>query len=147
MDTVRILSLNIWNRSGPWDARLPLICAGLATEAADVVGLQEVMCMQGPLGTLSQLDAIVDGLPQPGQLLIVGGDTLLAVCRATGAQALLAGASRRTGWGCATLVGGRWHGTCCHSRSGAFGDPDDLLNMLRLLTGDASTQILRKETK
>lgn len=65
MDTVRILSLNIWNRSGPWDARLPLICAGLATEAADVVGLQEVMCMQGPLGTLSQLDAIVDGLPQP----------------------------------------------------------------------------------
>lgn len=65
MDTVRILSLNIWNRSGPWDARLPLICAGLATEAADIVGLQEVMCMQGPLGTLSQLDAIVDGLPQP----------------------------------------------------------------------------------
>jgi endonuclease/exonuclease/phosphatase family metal-dependent hydrolase len=62
MDAVRILSLNIWNRSGPWDARLPLICSGLSAEAADIVGLQEVLCMQGPLGTLSQLDAIVDGL-------------------------------------------------------------------------------------
>ncbi len=93
------------------------------------------------------IERIVDGLPQPGQLLIVGGDTLLAVCRATGAQALLAGASQRTGWGCATLVGGRWHETRCHSRSGAFGDPDDLVNMMRLLTGDASSQTLRKETK
>ena len=93
------------------------------------------------------IQRIVDGLPQPRQLLIVGGDTLLGVCRATGAQALLAGASQRTGWGCATLVGGRWDGTRCHSRSGAFGDPDDLVNMMRLLTGDASSQILRKETK
>lgn len=62
MDVVRVLTLNIWNRSGPWDARLPRICAGLAAEAADVVGLQEVMCMSNPLGTISQLDAIVEGL-------------------------------------------------------------------------------------
>ncbi len=74
MDVVRVLSLNIWNRSGPWDARLPLICAGLAAEAADVVGLQEVMCMQGPLGTISQLDAIVDGLR--GQPAAANGSTL-----------------------------------------------------------------------
>ena len=62
MDVLRVLTLNIWNRSGPWDARLPLIQQGLATEAADIVGLQEVLCMQGPLGHVSQLDAIVDGL-------------------------------------------------------------------------------------
>ena len=78
---------------------------------------------------------IVDGLPQPGQLLIVGGDTLLAICRATGAHALLAGASIRTGWGCASLVGGAWDGTRCYSRSGAFGGADDLLMMIRLLDG------------
>ena len=83
---------------------------------------------------------IVDGLPPPGQLLIVGGDTLLAICRATGAQALLAGASIRAGWGCASLVGGAWDGTRCYSRSGAFGDPDDLVKMMRLLTGDANLQ-------
>lgn len=58
MDTLRVLSINIWNRSGPWEARLPLLRAGLATEAAHIVGLQEVMCMQGPLGTLSQLDEL-----------------------------------------------------------------------------------------
>jgi endonuclease/exonuclease/phosphatase family metal-dependent hydrolase len=56
MDTLRVLSLNIWNRSGPWEARLPLLRAGLAAEAAHIVGLQEVMCMAGPLGSLSQLD-------------------------------------------------------------------------------------------
>ncbi len=78
---------------------------------------------------------IVDGLPQPGQLLIVGGDTLLAICRATGAHALLAGVSIRTGWGCASLVGGVWDGTRCYSRSGAFGGVDDLLMMIRLLNG------------
>ena len=78
---------------------------------------------------------IVDGLPQPGQLLIVGGDTLLAICRATGAQALLAGASIRTGWGGARLIGGVWDGVPCYSRSGAFGGADDLLMMIRLLNG------------
>jgi D-threonate/D-erythronate kinase len=78
---------------------------------------------------------LVDGLPQPGQLLIVGGDTLLAICRATGAQALLAGASIRAGWGCARLIGGVWDGVPCYSRSGAFGGADDLLMMIRLLSG------------
>ena len=78
---------------------------------------------------------IVDGLPRPGQLLIVGGDTLLAICRATGAHALLAGASIRTGWGCARLIGGVWDGVPCYSRSGAFGGVDDLLMMIRLLNG------------
>ena len=81
------------------------------------------------------IQRIVDDLPQPGQLLIVGGDTLLAICRATGAHALLAGASIRTGWGCASLVGGAWDGTRCYSRSGAFGGADDLLMMIRLLDG------------
>lgn len=81
------------------------------------------------------IECIVDGLPQPGELLIVGGDTLLAICRATGAHALLAGASIRTGWGCASLVGGVWDGTRCYSRSGAFGGVDDLLMMIRLLNG------------
>ena len=81
------------------------------------------------------IDTLTQGLPTPGQLLVVGGDTLLGVCRATGAHALIANASVRPGWGCATLLGGRWDGTRCHSRSGAFGEPDDLLQMLRMLTG------------
>lgn len=59
MHALRVVCLNIWNRSGPWDARLPLIRAGLRAEAADIVALQEVLCMSGPAGDLSQLDDIV----------------------------------------------------------------------------------------
>jgi endonuclease/exonuclease/phosphatase family metal-dependent hydrolase len=39
----RVLTLNIWNRLGPWDERLAAIRATLATESPDVVGLQEVI--------------------------------------------------------------------------------------------------------
>lgn len=76
---------------------------------------------------------LVEHLPRPGQLLVIGGDTLLALCRATGAQALLAHPSARPGWGCARLIGGAWDGVPCYSRSGAFGAPDDLIEMIRLL--------------
>jgi uncharacterized protein YgbK (DUF1537 family) len=78
---------------------------------------------------------IVDALPRPGQLVVIGGDTLLALCRASAATALLAHPSVRPGWGCARLIGGTWDGVPCYSRSGAFGAPDDLVEMIRLLDG------------
>jgi len=84
------------------------------------------------------VERIVTGLPAPKQLMIVGGDTLLSICRATGTEALLAGASIQNGWGRATLVGGHWHGTHCHSRSGAFGSPDDLIQMQQRLRRDTN---------
>lgn len=80
-----------------------------------------------------QIEAIAARAPRPGALLVIGGDTLRALCRATGAQALVARTGAREGWGCARLVGGRWDGTVCHSRSGAFGPPDDLLAMCGLV--------------
>lgn len=76
---------------------------------------------------------LVDTLPRPDNLVVVGGDTLLALCRAAGVQSLLAGAGPRSGWGCARLQGGAWHGVTCYSRSGAFGAPDDLSALLALL--------------
>jgi len=107
-----------------------------AAHARFDLSLRREMTLDESMALLQQnIQRIVDDLPQPGQLLIVGGDTLLAVCRATGAHALLAGASIRTGWGCASLVGGAWDGTRCYSRSGAFGGADDLLMMIRLLDG------------
>lgn len=69
---------------------------------------------------------LVDRLPRPGQLVVVGGDTLLGLCRASGAAGLLAYPSIRPGWGCARLMGGTWDGVPCYSRSGAFGAADDL---------------------
>lgn len=41
-----VLTLNLWNRSGPWDDRLKLIRAGLAALRPDIVTLQEVTRME-----------------------------------------------------------------------------------------------------
>ncbi len=43
MDLLRVVTLNIWNRQGPWDERAKLIRKGLASLAPDLVGLQEVL--------------------------------------------------------------------------------------------------------
>ena len=42
-DRLSVLTLNIWNRQGPWIERAPLIKKGLAALSADLVGLQEVL--------------------------------------------------------------------------------------------------------
>mgnify|MGYP006270840837 CR=1 FL=1 len=76
---------------------------------------------------------IVSAGTRPAALVVIGGDTLLTLCRAAGAVALMAGASPRTGWGHARLSGGVWNDVPCYSRSGAFGDADDLATMVRLL--------------
>jgi endonuclease/exonuclease/phosphatase family metal-dependent hydrolase len=41
--TLKILTINIWNRQGPWEARRALLKAGIEALAPDVVGVQEVM--------------------------------------------------------------------------------------------------------
>lgn len=40
---LRVLSLNIWNREGPWPARRALIRDWIARLAPDVIGMQEVL--------------------------------------------------------------------------------------------------------
>jgi hypothetical protein len=40
--TLRVATLNIWNRSGPWPDRLPLIRRELQRLGPAVIGLQEV---------------------------------------------------------------------------------------------------------
>lgn len=83
-----------------------------------------------PEDALRRLEAnarrLVENLPVPGRLIVVGGDTLLSLCRASAAVGLSARSSIRPGWGCARLMGGTWDGVPCYSRSGAFGAADDL---------------------
>jgi endonuclease/exonuclease/phosphatase family metal-dependent hydrolase len=43
VETLRVATLNIWNKSGPWPARLALIREQLSELSPDVVGLQEVL--------------------------------------------------------------------------------------------------------
>ncbi|WP_441285693.1 endonuclease/exonuclease/phosphatase family protein [Sorangium sp. KYC3313] len=56
--SLRVLTLNIWNRHDPWEARLELIREGLRELDPDVVGLQEVLSHEGR----SLADDIADGL-------------------------------------------------------------------------------------
>jgi endonuclease/exonuclease/phosphatase family metal-dependent hydrolase len=58
-DVWRVATLNIWNRSGPWPQRLPLIREGLRALDADAIGLQEVL---GFSGLPSQAHEIADGM-------------------------------------------------------------------------------------
>ena len=46
-DLWRIVTLNIWNRQGPWPERLPLIIEGLRALDADAISLQEVLALAG----------------------------------------------------------------------------------------------------
>lgn len=94
----------------------------------ETVGQDEAMRR---LGMNTRL--LVERLPTPGQLVVVGGDTLLGLCRASGAEGLLAHPSVRQGWGCARLMGGVWDGVPCYSRSGAFGAADDLVALFGAL--------------
>jgi endonuclease/exonuclease/phosphatase family metal-dependent hydrolase len=59
MDRLKVLTINIWNRSGPWEKRLELIREGLATLEPDLIGLQEVLSMPGQQ---SQADHIAAGM-------------------------------------------------------------------------------------
>jgi endonuclease/exonuclease/phosphatase family metal-dependent hydrolase len=58
-DTWRAVTLNIWNRQGPWLQRLPLIQRGLSALEPDFVALQEVL---GFTGMPSQAHEIAAGL-------------------------------------------------------------------------------------
>ncbi len=62
-DTLRVVTLNIWNTQGPWPERLRLIRSELQELRPDIVGLQEVLHLdQAPPGTVDQAQAIADGL-------------------------------------------------------------------------------------
>ena len=46
MKTLRVATLNIWNRFGPWEERLAAIRAGVEVLSPDILGLQEVVRLE-----------------------------------------------------------------------------------------------------
>lgn len=64
MEPLRIVTLNIWNRSGPWPERLALIRVELERLNPDVLGLQEVLRLETsrpPSGLEDQAAEIAEG--------------------------------------------------------------------------------------
>lgn len=85
-----------------------------------------------------QAHKIARNAPRPRALVVVGGDTLLALCKALGATGLESDTPlARPGWGCARMLGGRWDGLTCHTRSGAFGNANDLLEVINSLSASS----------
>ena len=69
LEKLRVATLNIWNKTGPWAERLPLIRKQLTELSPDVLGLQEVLRLipdekQPPLPTVEndQASEIAEGL-------------------------------------------------------------------------------------
>ena len=62
MNRLRVLTLNIWNRQGPWEERLRMIREGVRHLDPDLVGLQEIIAHEGQ----SQADTIREGLGYEG---------------------------------------------------------------------------------
>ena len=63
VETLRVGSLNIWNRSGPWFERLALIREEFERREIGVLGLQEVLRFAGSdaAAGASQADEIIEG--------------------------------------------------------------------------------------
>src|SRR6185436_14700262 len=59
MDRLRVLTLNIWNRQGPWERRLVLIRRGIEQLQPDLIGLQEVLHHEST--PIDQASAIAEG--------------------------------------------------------------------------------------
>jgi uncharacterized protein YgbK (DUF1537 family) len=108
-------------------ATINLVRAGAGEAWFDLSPRKTLGQEQAMTGLAAAAQKLTAELPKPGRLIVVGGDTLLALCRAAQAEGLLTQPSIRPGWGCARLLGGAWSGVSCCTRSGAFGADDDLV--------------------
>ncbi len=62
-------------------------------------------------------------LPPPAVLSVVGGETFAALCASLGASILTVEGDSEPGVPASRMTSGRWAGTLCFSKSGAFGAP------------------------
>jgi uncharacterized protein YgbK (DUF1537 family) len=100
----------------------------------DLSSTSQLTSVQATTLLRAQCRVIADHVSRPRALVVVGGDTLLALCHALGANSLISEtALDRSGWGCARLSGGAWDGLVCHTRSGAFGSANDLFEVMNQL--------------
>jgi uncharacterized protein YgbK (DUF1537 family) len=113
---------------------------GPGTELIDLAAAEPLSPAEAQARLAHGMQQLVARHARPATLVVVGGDTLLALCRAAGVRSLQAGPSPRAGWGQARLCGGPWDGLTCYSRSGAFGPPDDLRALLAAFTPESTKE-------
>ena len=74
--------------------------------------------------------ALLPTLPRPGALIVAGGETLRTVCDVLGATHLEVVGAELPGVPRSILRGGVWDGVDVISKSGAFGAPNLLRDLL-----------------
>jgi uncharacterized protein YgbK (DUF1537 family) len=91
-----------------------------------------------------EMDNLVGLLEPPGTLIGAGGETLRGLCVALGAHSLEVQGRIQPGLPHSILRGGRWDGVTVVSKSGAFGSPTLLRDLLLPhLTDDTSIERTR----
>jgi uncharacterized protein YgbK (DUF1537 family) len=73
------------------------------------------------------IEGLSHALPGPERLTIVGGETFASLCTHLDAGVLSVEGECEPGVPASRIMTGRWEGTLCFSKSGAFGDQDWLL--------------------
>jgi endonuclease/exonuclease/phosphatase family metal-dependent hydrolase len=73
MPSLRVATLNLWNRMGDWEARLPAIRRQLEALAPDVIGLQEVLRFAAADGSFDQAALASTGLALDFEYHVVYG--------------------------------------------------------------------------
>ena len=79
----------------------------------------------------TEFRSLAQRLPRPGTLLVAGGETLRGLCLSLGARSLEVRGRIMPGLPRSILRGGRWDGVTVISKSGAFGAPTLLRDLLR----------------
>lgn len=67
MSVLRVATINVWNKSGPWPSRLPLIRRELERLQPEIVGLQEVLRFRPDLDPAAPLTPQNDQLTEIAQ--------------------------------------------------------------------------------
>lgn len=58
MERLRVATLNVWNKSGPWAERMTLVREQMSSLAIDVLGLQEVLELETAAAATNQADEL-----------------------------------------------------------------------------------------
>src|SRR5690349_14816370 len=78
----------------------------------------------------AELGRLVQGMEPPGTLIVAGGETLRGLCIALGARSLEVRGRIVPGLPHSVLRGGVWDGVLVVSKSGAFGHPGLLRDLI-----------------
>jgi uncharacterized protein YgbK (DUF1537 family) len=89
------------------------------------------------------ISGLLRELDPPGTLLAAGGETLRGICHALGAESVEVQGRIVPGLPRSMLCGGPWHGVAVVSKSGAFGPPNLLRDLLRAHLGSEQHAVER----